>query len=368
MGKDFYKVLDVSRDASEADIKKAYRKAALKWHPDKNPDNKEEAQTKFQEVGQAFEVLSDPEKRKLYDQFGEAAINPGAADENGAPGAGFSGFGRGGDMGGMPAGTHFTHSDPSKIFEQFFGTADPGEAGSRGFDFMGMGGMPQGVRMHMGGPGGASAGGFPFGGSMFSGGGMPGGGMGGPSMRHGSQSSAPPPPAPAIEHQLAVSLEDLYGGTTKKMRITRKTLDGGTASTDKEIKIKPGWKDGTRVTFERQGDEQAGVVPADVVFIIKTKPHDRFKRVDNDLIYEANVTLQQALSGVDTVLETLDGRRLRVSEPFLPSSTYETRITGEGMPSHKNASIKGDLVVKYIIKLPFNGAERQRVARALASA
>ncbi|KAG5179968.1 hypothetical protein JKP88DRAFT_264141 [Tribonema minus] len=176
------------------------------------------------------------------------------------------------------------------------------------------------------------------------------------------------PVAPAIEHQLAVSLEDLYSGTTKKMRITRKTLDGGTASTDKEIKIKPGWKDGTRVTFERQGDEQAGVVPADVVFIIKTKPHDRFKRVDNDLIYEANVTLQQALSGVDTVLETLDGRRLRVSEPFLPSSTYETRITGEGMPSHKNASIKGDLVVKYIIKLPFNGAERQRVARALASA
>ena len=70
MSKDYYKILGIQKSASPDEIKKAYRKLALKWHPDKNPDNQEEAQSKFQEINAAFEILSDPEKKKMYDQFG----------------------------------------------------------------------------------------------------------------------------------------------------------------------------------------------------------------------------------------------------------------------------------------------------------
>jgi DnaJ-class molecular chaperone len=93
MGKDHYQTLGVARTASDAEIKKAYRKLALKWHPDKNPDNQEAAQAKFQEVGSAFNTLSDPEKKKMYDQFGEAG-------EDGASPSGGDGSGMGGGMGG----------------------------------------------------------------------------------------------------------------------------------------------------------------------------------------------------------------------------------------------------------------------------
>ena len=97
MPTDHYQTLGVSRTATDAEIKKAYRKLALKWHPDKNPDNQEAAQAKFQEVGNAFNVLSDPEKKKMYDQFGDAGENM-----EGPPGGG--GGGGGGGMGGFPGG------------------------------------------------------------------------------------------------------------------------------------------------------------------------------------------------------------------------------------------------------------------------
>ena len=119
--------------------------------------------------------------------------------------------------------------------------------------------------------------------------------MGGmPGMSRGQAAPSPKHKAPAVQHDLAVSLEDLYrGGVTKKMRITAKKVDASNrvvpTSTDKEITIKAGWKDGTKITFEREGDQTPGVVPADVVFVIKTKPHDRFTREGDDLHYEVSV-------------------------------------------------------------------------------
>jgi len=104
---DYYQILEVSKRATDADIKKAYRKAAMKWHPDKNPENLDEANSMFKQVGEAYEVLSDPQKRRLYDQGGKAAL---------------SGSGR-------PRGENF-HSqfhDPFSVFEQFFGGRDPFE-------------------------------------------------------------------------------------------------------------------------------------------------------------------------------------------------------------------------------------------------
>ncbi len=126
MAKDYYKLLGVSKGSSEADIKKSYRKLALKWHPDRNKSA--EAEGKFKEINAAYEVLSDPKKRETYDQFGHAAFTRGGAGSPGGPGGGFSQQGPftytytsrgGGNQGG------FGFTDPFEIFEQFFGGGSP---------------------------------------------------------------------------------------------------------------------------------------------------------------------------------------------------------------------------------------------------
>ena len=109
MGKDYYKALGVAKGATADEIKKAYRKLALKWHPDRvEPAKKDEAQSKFQELGEAFEVLSEPEKRKVYDQVGEEGLQGGfSGDESGGMPGGFH-FG-GGERSSGGVRTHFTH-------------------------------------------------------------------------------------------------------------------------------------------------------------------------------------------------------------------------------------------------------------------
>ena len=128
---DYYDILGVSKGATQDDIKKAYRKQALEWHPDKHKDDKDVAEKRFKEINEAYQILSDTEKRRAYDQFGHAAFSPGGAP-GGAPG-GFSGFGgqspfggtwrvytSGGGQGGSPF-AGFDFGDPFDIFEQFFG-------------------------------------------------------------------------------------------------------------------------------------------------------------------------------------------------------------------------------------------------------
>ena len=180
MGKDYYKILGVAKNAKEDEIKKAYRKAALKWHPDRNPTNKEEAQAKFQEIGEAFEVLSDEGKRRIYDQVGEEGLK--VMPPEGAAGRGGGGF-PGGFAGGMPGGGRgqgvhmqfggmpsqggsgsFHAGNPEDIFRQFFGSSNPfggmdEEGGSPNSFGSGGGGMP-----HMMFQGQSSQGGFAGGG------------------------------------------------------------------------------------------------------------------------------------------------------------------------------------------------------------
>jgi DnaJ-class molecular chaperone len=132
---DYYDILGVAKGATQAEIKTAYRKQALEWHPDKHKDNKDAAEKRFKEVNEAYQILSDTQKRKAYDQFGHAAFSPGGA-AGGAPG-GFSGFGgqspfggtwkvytSGGGQGGSPF-AGFDFGDPFDIFEQFFGGGNP---------------------------------------------------------------------------------------------------------------------------------------------------------------------------------------------------------------------------------------------------
>ncbi|KAL8576252.1 hypothetical protein ACOMHN_006175 [Nucella lapillus] len=110
----YYDILGVERNASEKDIKKAYRRLALKWHPDKNPNNKDEAERKFKEISEAYDVLSDKKKREVYDMYGKQGVhgNTGFSDDDFAGGGGYGHF-------------HFQFRSPEEIFREFFGTDDP---------------------------------------------------------------------------------------------------------------------------------------------------------------------------------------------------------------------------------------------------
>jgi len=198
---DFYQVLGVDKGASDHDIGKAYKKMALKYHPDKNPDNKEEAEENFKRITEAYEVLHDPEKRKTYDQFGKQGLQGG-----GGGGGGVS-FQQADEI----FKAFFGGSDP---FSMFFGDDDRGGGGGAAF-FGGPGGMPGGSRViFRSGGGGGMEGGMPGGFSFVSGpggmGGMMGGkGMGGGGKGGGSRRAAHPPPAHAMSNGTLVVVRGL---------------------------------------------------------------------------------------------------------------------------------------------------------------
>ncbi|KAL6864737.1 hypothetical protein ACP4OV_015888 [Aristida adscensionis] len=342
MGVDYYKVLGVGRGASDDELKKAYRRLAMKYHPDKNPSP--QADSLFKHVSQAYDVrtsppssssssiaaaakkpssphgsllalppqvLSDPQKRAIYDQYGEDGLKAGAPPPSSssahAAGAGAHGF-------------RFNQRSAEEIFSELFGGSAPRTPG---------GGVPHG---------------FP---------GFGGAGGGGAEPSGTAARKAPP-----IERQLACSLEDLYKGATKKMKISRDVIDAtGKPTTVEEIltiDIKPGWKKGTKVTFPEKGNEMRNVIPSDLVFIIEERAHPKFKRDGNDLIYTHKISLVEALTGCTVQLTTLDGRNLTIPVKSVVSPTYEEVVQGEGMPITREPSKKGNLRIKFQIKFPTN--------------
>ncbi|CCC10003.1 hypothetical protein SMACR_02583 [Sordaria macrospora] len=318
-----YDQLGISPTATQDEIKKAYRKAALKWHPDKNKDNPE-ASEKFKECSQAYEILSDPEKRKTYDQFGlefilrggppptEGGANPfaGAGGAGGMP-EGFASFFGGGGMPGGGGGARtfsygFNFSNPEDLFRDAFRDEKMGGGG-------GMGGM----------------GGMGFEDILFN--------------------------AARVERPLPVSLEDLFKGTTKKMKIKRKTFDETgkrtTSDTVLEVPIKPGLKKGSKIRFKGVGDQEEGG-QQDLVFIVEEKPHPLYTRDGNDLHHTIDLDLKEALTGWKRTVTTIDGKNLNIEKagPTQPGSTDV--YPGQGMPISKQPGQRGNFIVKYNVKFP----------------
>ncbi|CAM0958128.1 unnamed protein product [Alopecurus aequalis] len=326
MEADYYKVLGVGRGATDDELKKAYRRLVMKYHPDKNPSP--QADALFKQVSAAYDVLSDPDKRAVYDQYGEEGLKAGVAPPS--PSAAHA---HSHTHGGGPS-FRFNPRSADEIFKEMFGSSyfGPNRCGPA---------TPQpvpGVGATAAYAAAASAAGFSPGSGEASGG----------SARK----------APAIERHLACSLEDLHKGATKKMKISRDVLDpvGKPMSVEEilTIDIKPGWKKGTKITFPEKGNETRNVIPSDLVFIIEERAHPKFKRDGNDLVYTHKISLVDALTGCAVQLSTLDGRSLTIPVKSVINPTYEEVVPGEGMPITREPSKKGNLRIKFQIKFPTN--------------
>ncbi|KKA28379.1 hypothetical protein TD95_000221 [Thielaviopsis punctulata] len=350
-----YDTLQVKPDASQDDIKKGYKKQALKWHPDKNK-NSEHAVEKFKEVSQAYEILSDPEKRKVYDTYGlDFILKGGAAPPPGGGGgaAGFGGPGAGGaqnfggfsSFGGGPGGSsfHFSSSgtdgfpftDPNLMFQQFFRSQGAGG----GMDGLFGGGHPGGR------PRRAQT--SDFGSRGFA-----------------AESSEPEAPQ-VIEKPLPVSLEDIFKGVSKKLKIRRKVVDeyGKESRADHilEVPIKPGLKKGSKIKFSGVGDQIDGR-RQDIHFVVEEKPNDKFTRVDNDLHTKVTISLKESLTGWQRKVPTIDGKLIVLDKagPTQPGSIE--RMPGHGMPISKSPGQRGDLVITIHVEYPSSLTPSQKAA------
>ena len=349
---DYYKTLGVQKTASQAEIKKAYRKLAREWHPDRRPGDKD-AERRFKELNEANAVLSDAAKREKYDRFGhdweayaragEAAGRGGGAGDPFGPGGPFAayGFGQGGTGGRAsaagPGGIRYefhTTGDSaafSDFFRMMFGdegaaAGEPetfnvrgGQAGGRGGNLdeilagMGLGGRGRGTGHRPGGPG---------------------------TDRAGTPRLAP------VEATAEISLEEAFHGTSRIVEIGGKRL---------EVAIPRGVDTGSRVRLSGKGPDGR-----DLVVVIHLRPHPTFTRRGADLEREVPVTLGEALLGSEIRVGTLKGQVL-LKVPEGSQNGRRFRLAGQGMPRLKGDG-SGDLFVVLRVVLPTNPSEEARAA------
>ena len=323
MNKDYYKILGVEKTATEDEIKSAYRKLAMKWHPDRNPDNVEEAKNKFAEINEAYEVLSNPEKRKQYD-------NPSP----------FGNFG-----GGMGDGTARQWTD---------------ENGNMHFEFSG-GGMP---------------GGFGF--DSFMGGFGPMGGMGGfgPFGRrmHRMDPNAPRPGESMI-FNLSVGFREAIDGCSKKVRLNIEDNCGCLNGCDKcghtgriqktitlEVKVPSGCPDGQRLRIPGQGNRGYNGGPnGDIYFQIDIgeDPNGVFLRDGFDVLQKVEVPFETFVLGGEITYHTLTG----VEKYTVQSFTKPGKILlfrGKGVHIMNSINSTGDLKVLLDLKMPESLSRKER--------
>lgn len=345
-----YDLLGVSPSADDNELKKAYRKAALKFHPDKPTGNEE----KFKDVGEAYNILSDKDKRSIYDQYGLEAARTGQVPmpdfgaQGGFPGSGSSGGGPSGFPGGFPGGsshTTFSFGGPGGATSGF-STADAFNL----FDMFG----------GMGGSMGSNMGGSMGGDDVFS----SFGGPGGAGRRSGRTKSARMQ-EPSIEPKqidLPVALRDLFTGTTKRLKIRRRGASGQAESIIVEVNVKPGWKSGTRLTFKGKGDVQPDGSVQDIVFVVQEKPDPEFARDGDDLKIKVKLGFKEALTGFSRIITTLDGKKLKVSQgrPVQPGQVFS--FPERGMPVSKTPGKFGDLKVEVQVDFPLTLTPQQKQA------
>jgi len=322
--KDYYAVLGVPKTASQADIKKAFRKLARQHHPDAKPGDTE-SERRFKEVNEANEVLSDPARRKQYDELGAnwESISRGG----GAGGAGSAfGFGGAGPAGGNVRYEFRSTGDAgefSDFFRMFFGQDMTGAAGGQAGQPSGRGTRP--------------AGGMAFE-DILAGMGIDGRSVGNP----------PPRPAAPVRHEATaeLTLAEAYQGTTRLVEVDGKRL---------EITIPPGADTGTRIKLTGKGPGGG-----DLVVVTRLLPDKTFTRKGADLERELPLTLEDALLGAEVSVGPLKGRvLLTIPAGTQPGRTF--RLRGQGMPKFKDTG-HGDLLVKAKVMLPTHLSDDAKAA------
>jgi curved DNA-binding protein len=295
--KDYYATLGVSRDASVADIKKAFRKLARQYHPDVAKDKKA-AELKFKEINEANEVLSDPEKRRKYDELGADWNNPAAARSSHGP------FGR--------ADTEFNFGGTgfSDFFEQYFS-----------------------------------------GGSRY---GFPGGGAG------RGFTTAPERQGGDVEGDILVTLEEVMHGSLRPLSLqSTDPRTGQTTTRSFQVRIPPGVTDGKRIRVPGQGEPGSGGAPAgDLYLRVRHAAHPDFHAEGHDLFYDLEIAPWEAVLGAEINVPTLDGPiRLRI--PPGSENGQQLRVRGRGLRKGKEAA-RGDFYATLSIHSPTSVTPEER--------
>ena len=294
--KDYYATLGVQKSATEKEIKQAFRKLARKFHPDVNPGD-EAAESKFKELNEANEVLSDPEKRRKYDELGS---NWRAYEQGGGPGAQ---AGRHAGAGGFrtmspdEATAMFGEGDPfSDFFHTFFGGATAGQPDD---------------------------------------------------SRRGRGRARVARPGRDVEQQIDLSLDDAYRGTTRRLTIKH---DGHARTVD--VRIPPGVGDSSRVRVAGEGEVgSGGAQSGDLYLRIRLTPHPTFERRGKDLYTKVQIPLTTAVLGGEAEVPTLAGKPLRLKVPDTTQNGQTFRLKGHGMPT-TNRPESGDLYATVEVQLP----------------
>ncbi|XP_075478641.1 uncharacterized protein LOC142519492 isoform X1 [Primulina tabacum] len=332
----FYGILGISRTASLSDVGKAYKSLVMKWHPDRNPSNKAEAEAKFSSINEAYRAIStkkreeanacngdhhEPQtpKKKPYDiQDGEfhisspkllsrttSRISPLTGSITPTSAEFYASFTKT-----SPNGTPPTPSTPK---EQAVLSKVTSRRSTTPIFF--------------------------------------------------SQSAVRRKPQP-IEKKLECTLEELCVGSVKKIKITRDVISNTGFFVEEEeilmIRVKPGWRKGTKITFEGKGDERPGTLPADIIFVIDEKRHPLFKREGDDLELGVEVPLVQALTGSTIPVPLLGGGHITLSIDDIIYPGYEKAIPGQGLPKSKEEGMRGDLRLKFLVEFPEELSDEKR--------
>ncbi|CAK9233624.1 unnamed protein product [Sphagnum troendelagicum] len=319
--KNYYEVLRVGKNATDKDLRKAFRRLAMKWHPDKNPTDEAKARVKFNRICESFAVLMDPHTRAIVDIYGEEGLKKNIPNVA----SGTQGFSNGG-----ATNMHrYQPRDAEEVFNEFFGGVNP---------FAGLGGDPNIWKHHC----------------------LTEEEIAMPVIMAGDtspQKKKGPRKSGDLENKLLCTLEELFSGCIRKVKISRSVMDPGrkTLVPRQEIltiQVQPGWSKGTKITFPEMGNPQGKLMPADLVFIIDERPHDTFKREGDNLVTVQKISLTDALIGHTVTLKTCDGRILNIPCSDVIHPGYEKVIQNEGMPILKEPGKKGNLHIKFDLKFP----------------
>ena len=302
---DYYEILFLPKNCSQEDIAESYRRLSLKYHPKVcSPENSAQSEYHFQKLCEAYEVLSDPMKKEIYDIYGHEGLKNGIIDKKGKIKAGYIYSGNG-----------------HEIFEKFMGSANPftlkGESEKGFFD---------------------------------------------EQICENKKNEEGLQP---IDVDLECTLEELYNGCVKHIKYKRRVIGVDFRTTEEkeaavDVEIFRGYDKHTVIPYKGMGNQSPGMKNSDLIVHIKEKKHKCFQRVNtNDLIYVHKIDLAQALNSEPVKFTTLDGRKLAISIDEIISPSTVKVVPGEGMPIFQNEMNvrdlnirKGDLYIKFDIKFP----------------